>query len=286
MEQKMIETLAGMGVANRNELFNKPSDANIEYEDVKFNTTDNVELSGWLMNENSDKIVIFNHFGGGANRSGLKMTEMTKSDYAKDIDYIKKYKQVVDAGYGILAYDFRNCGESGEGKDIYTGMDEKHDVIAAVQFVTDKYPNAEIYLYSECFGAQNTIKAYGEEKGLLQFENIKGIYLNQPIRRDIVFKAMGIDEAGINAIDEFHTARGGLSFRDDFSGLSAKINVPVMIMQNENDPFYIESEWINIIKDNTDAEMYLYNGEKSRLAGYQVLSDDATPLINFLNSLK
>ena len=44
-------------------VFDDPKNYDLEYEDVTFEATDGVTLSGWLIKGDSDKVIIQSHFG-------------------------------------------------------------------------------------------------------------------------------------------------------------------------------------------------------------------------------
>lgn len=51
-------------------VFDDPADYDLDYEDVTFYAEDNVQLSGWLIKGNTDKVIIQSHFGVQCSRSG------------------------------------------------------------------------------------------------------------------------------------------------------------------------------------------------------------------------
>ncbi|MEO7357003.1 MAG: hypothetical protein ABIY50_05760 [Ignavibacteria bacterium] len=68
----------------------------MNFENVTFKTSDNINLKGWFSKgSDSSKTIILLH-GYKANRTEL----------------IPKAKIFKDAGYNILLYDARGCGES------------------------------------------------------------------------------------------------------------------------------------------------------------------------------
>ena len=51
-------------------VFNSPDDFGLDYEDVTFQTSDGVSLSGWLIKGGRDKVIIQSHFGVQCSRAG------------------------------------------------------------------------------------------------------------------------------------------------------------------------------------------------------------------------
>ena len=74
------------------------------------------------------------------------------------------YKHLVDAGYSVFTYDLRNHGGSAvvEGGKLGLTNTEYQDVIGAVRYVKDHYPEKKHYLYSQCYGTVSTMRAMEE----------------------------------------------------------------------------------------------------------------------------
>jgi len=105
--------------ANRVEI-KFPDTLNLAHEDVQFKTSDNLTIKGWFFPANSNKSIILLH-GWKANR----------------FEPLPRVKFLHDAGYNVLVYDARACGES-EGDLISLGYYEAEDLIAAVKFLKEK----------------------------------------------------------------------------------------------------------------------------------------------------
>ena len=94
-----------------------------EYRNISFKSTDpSIILKGWLFQtKGSDRTVILVHsYGNNRLQFGLKT-----------VDMIKDFQ---DKGYSVFTFDLRNSGESG-GKDTSLGLNEKEDVLAAINYV-------------------------------------------------------------------------------------------------------------------------------------------------------
>jgi alpha-beta hydrolase superfamily lysophospholipase len=105
--------------ANRVEI-KFPDTLNLAHENVQFKTTDNLTIKGWLFPANSNKSIILLH-GWKANR----------------FEPLPRVKFLHEAGYNVLVYDARACGES-EGDLISLGYYEAEDLVAAVKFLKEK----------------------------------------------------------------------------------------------------------------------------------------------------
>ena len=90
-----------------------PADYGYEYKDVEFPASDGLTFSGWLLNEQADKVIIMTHFGYRANRFGYQTEHQgLVRPYDKEIEFVKVAGRLIDAGYAVLMYDLRNHGLS------------------------------------------------------------------------------------------------------------------------------------------------------------------------------
>ncbi|NLD49959.1 MAG: alpha/beta fold hydrolase [Clostridiaceae bacterium] len=120
-----------------------------EYENISFKDKNNsLTLKGWLFTvKGSNKTVILAH-GYGQNR--LQFGEET-------IDLIKG---LLNAGYNVLTFDFRNNGES-EGNLTTVGILEKDDLLGAVEFIKQR-GSSTIVLMGFSMGASTALVAAQE----------------------------------------------------------------------------------------------------------------------------
>ncbi len=99
-----------------------PDSLSITRKDIQFKTSDSLTIKGWYFTApqnqvNSDKAVILCH-GWTANR----------------YETLPRVKFLVEAGYNVLTYDARACGES-EGDLISLGYYEANDLVAAIDYL-------------------------------------------------------------------------------------------------------------------------------------------------------
>ena len=143
---------------DRNPVTRTPQELGLEFEDVSFTSSDGVALKAWsIPSGESDKIVIFNHFMLG-NRAGA----VPNRDWGNvAVDFMPLYKHLVEAGYSVFTYDLRNHGESAVFQDGKLGLTntEYQDVLGAVRYVKEHYPDKKYYLYSQCYGTVSTMRA-------------------------------------------------------------------------------------------------------------------------------
>ncbi len=99
---------------------NFPDTLSLVHNDVEFKTADGINIKGWYFpadSLNSDKAIILCH-GWTANR----------------YETLPRVKFLIEAGYNVLTYDARGCGES-EGDLISLGYYEANDLLAAIDYV-------------------------------------------------------------------------------------------------------------------------------------------------------
>ena len=119
-----------------------PSQLDLFFEDISFQSDDGNDLSGWYMPaEKSDKAVIFVHGHGADRREGMRW-----------------FKAVHQAGFNILAFDLRNQGNSTKSFSTM-GYFEKQDVIGALDYLQQQKQIQRIGIFGTSMGAATSIMA-------------------------------------------------------------------------------------------------------------------------------
>lgn len=72
-----------------------------------------------------------------------------------------------DAGFAVLRFNFRGTGRSQGEHD--SGRGEQDDLRAAIKFVEEKYPNAEIWLAGFSFGSAVMLRAVSRDDRVRAF---------------------------------------------------------------------------------------------------------------------
>ncbi|KAF0110189.1 MAG: hypothetical protein FD147_1810 [Chloroflexi bacterium] len=99
----------------------KPSDFGLDFEEVRFNSTDGIPLYGWWMPTiGSRRTVIFLHGFAGS--------------MVPDLKYVLSFH---NAGYNVLMFDFRAHGRS-QGTHSSLGALEVRDALGAIAFAKTK----------------------------------------------------------------------------------------------------------------------------------------------------
>ena len=110
-----------------------PSDYDIEFEDVKFSSQDQVLLSGWFVKGNTERVILFCH--GNFGNISLRM------------DIIQ---ELYSLGYNLFIFDYRGFGKS-NGIPSEEGL--YNDVIGAYNYLKGRgYKNSDIIIFGRSLG--------------------------------------------------------------------------------------------------------------------------------------
>lgn len=271
-------------------VFENPEQYGLDYEDVTFDTKDGVTLSGWIVKGGTDKVIIQSHFGVQCSRSGFTIKGkgmMEKMLWDKDIHFLNQAKYLVDAGYTVLMYDLRNHGESGSAEEewITWGLEERRDVIAAVEFMSNHevYKDANIGLLSICMGAASTTFAYGMEEDLQANTNIKSMIAVQPLTYDFFLQNLGLPKFVTNAGSKYSKKKRDVDLTgDSFLPYTKDIKVPTMVIQNKNDNMTDLGMVDQYYQSLTCEKKYLsLDLEKKRAAAYDWLGKNPDEILDW-----
>lgn len=278
-------------------LFDNPDNYYLDYENVNFKAQDGVELSGWLIKGDTDKVIIQSHFGVQCCRSGYtpEGKGMMKG-YDKDINFLRQAKYLNDAGYTVLMYDFRNHGESAKGTLPYVswGEEEAKDVVAAVNYIAThpNYIKANIGLLSICMGQGSSVAAFGMDDGLKHYPNLRTMISVQPMDYGCFVNAMGLPKFMINSTDKAIQKRTGKDFNaTTWRPYVKDVSVPTLVIQNKNDGFLDEQFVQDFYNDlNVEKELMWLEIEKkkggataNRFAAYDWLGENPTPILGWFD---
>ncbi|MEK6828366.1 MAG: alpha/beta hydrolase [Nanoarchaeota archaeon] len=116
---KEIITVTIFGVSPQKRIGNSlPTDYGLEYENVSFKSTDNINLKGWLIKAEKPKGTIILAHGYDASKERL----------LNHTSYLNKN------GYNTFLFDFRGFGES-DGNYTTLGYYERFDILGAINYL-------------------------------------------------------------------------------------------------------------------------------------------------------
>ncbi len=271
-------------------VFETPNKYGLAYEDVTFKASDGVTLSGWLVKGGTDKVIIQSHFGVQCSRCGFtqKGKGMMKNVlWTSDIHFLEQAKYLAKAGYSVLMYDMRNHGNSEKTGYVSWGLKERKDVVAAIKFIAehDDYQNANIGLLSICMGQGASTFAFGMEPEMKNFEHLKTMISVQPLTYDYFVQAMGLPQYLINAGNDYNKRKRNTDLTgDSFLPYVKDINVPTLVIQNQNDPMTSIDMVKQYYNDLTvEKKMLWLDLEKKRGAAYVWLGTNPKPIVGWFD---
>lgn len=278
---------------NRQPLVKNPSDYGMRYSNIEFYSPDSILLKGWLIHGNSDKLILFTH-PMNFTRYGYSIKHQKPFKITKvEVEFLNVVKQLNNAGYTVLMFDFRNHGESDSGKNGITGIgiNEWQDVVGAMQFIhnNDSLKSMQKAIVANCMGANSAIIALNKAKD--EMANVKSIIAIQPISLDVFVENFLKNDYRymfwlIPGIQKKCLKKGGYKFEEMTPTPYIKdIPVPVLFVQTEND------DWtdINQIKDFYEMapepkELFWIKGKNlERFDGYNYFGQNPELMLKFLN---
>lgn len=279
-------------------VFDSPENYGLDFEDVTFKAEDGVELSGWLIKGDKDKVVIQSHFGVQCSRSGYtpEGRGMFKF-YGEDIKFLRQAKYLNEAGYTVLMYDFRNHGNSASGSLPYVswGQEEAKDVVAAVNFISNhtEYKSASIGLLSICMGQGASVYAFGMDNGLKNCPNLKTMISIQPMDYTCFVNAMGLPKFLVSSTDKAIKKQTGRDFNEtSWRPFVKDVSVPTLVIQNKNDGYLDENFVDGVYSDLTVEKEMLWldipklkgGANPNRAAAYQWVGENPEPIVSWFNN--
>lgn len=285
---KMISNM--MVAPGKSPVYETPSKYGLDYEDITFTAKDGVKLSGWLIKGGTDKVIVQSHFGVQCSRCGFTQEGkgmMKNVLWTSDIHFLDQAKYLVDAGYSVLMYDMRNHGDSEKNGWVSWGVEERKDILAAVQYVADhpQYKDASIGLLSICMGQGASTFAFGMEPEMRNVKNLKTMISVQPLTYDYFVEAMGLPKFLVNAGNKYNKEKRNVDLTGDaFLPYVKDINVPTLVIQNSNDPMTNMGMVQQYYDDlRVEKEMLKVDLEKKRGAAYAWLGKNPEPILNWFS---
>lgn len=123
-----------------------PFEVNVDHESVSFRTEDDVTIRGWWFARSESRHVIIGLTGHRGDKS----------------DLLGIGSGLWRAGYNVLLFDYRGCGESDHGPQSLAHH-EMRDARAAVRYVRDRMPDAQVGVIGYSMGAAIAIRLAAEE---------------------------------------------------------------------------------------------------------------------------
>lgn len=279
---------------NRQPVIKTPADYGLEYESIEFKTPDNINISGWLVHNNKNKLAImvppmnFTKYGYSIEHQGLfKITDI-------EVEFIKTLKNLYKEGYTVLTFDLRNHGESEDhpGNLFALGNYEFNDVIGALNFINSRedLDSMDKSFISFCTGANATFLAMKNRPAL--FADVDSIVAVQPISMEVFVTNFMDDKYKpfkwlIPSIEEDIKKSTDYSFYD----LSPEryvdgIIVPTLFVQAKEDRWtdYRFVEKLYNLTPYDKKKLLILKGDMHRFDTYNYFGHTPEPMLDFLNN--
>jgi len=277
----------------RRPIIKKPSDYGMEYQNIDFKSKDGTNLKAWYIQGLSDKLIImthpmpFNRYGFHTKGQGLfKISDV-------EVELLKTVKQLNQAGYGVIIFDFRNHGESDKANDGVCGIGyyEWQDVVGVMNYIatSSKLKDKKVGFVSHCMGANSTLIAIGKDPAL--FKDVKAVVAIQPVSMKIFVPHYLNDKIPIfknktsNINKKIHEIAGfGLEEMSPAQYIK-EIKIPILYVQVKNDAWTDPSD-VQGFYDNTTApkDIFWIDGPLERFDGYNYFGENPERMLDFLST--
>ena len=297
-EQRTILSAVAQGYTSipvdRAPILETPENYGLDYQDVKFQTEDGIELAGWFIpSVDSDKLIICNH-PATLNRYGFPGHQKPWSDFQDiEVKFGNVYKALHDAGYNVLAYDLRNHGDSSATETRVWGQgfgDEYKDVIAAFDYVNsqDALKDMKLGLFNPCAGGNAALHAMTERPEY--FEDVKAFVCAQPASINIMSKVALTGMSLGDFMDEFDEEikkNIGISINDMTPHKHVQnLKVPTYIVQNKDDVWTIPDDvqkTFDLIPIEEKKLFWIEEGNPKRFIGYNYFGEHPDSMIEWFD---
>lgn len=278
----------------RTPILRRPDEYGMAYDDVFFPSLDGTILDGWFIPADSTKLVICNH-PMPCNRYGYPgHIEPYRQFGGFEVDFVKDYKHLHNAGYNVLAYDLRNHGRSaaGSGGIVGIGLLEYRDVVGALRYVQSRpdLSRMKVGLLSRCLGANSTIVAMSRYPE--QFTNVQALVALQPVSARPIVETMAKD----NGFDVWDAAQHfdqrifeltGFHM-DELSPIdyAKDVWIPTLVAQVRRDSM-TRPEDVQAIYDNLgseEKELFWIEGTTRRFDGYNYFGQHPERMLAWFNA--
>ena len=188
----------------RQTLLKTPVAYGLECQNIEFTTSDGLKLKGWWIPNLSKSTIVVIH-GYGANRAGWKGIDTKGQE--KYIDWMAGAVPLFRAGYSLLLFDLRACGES-EGEMATIGYHEQKDVEAAIEWLlennhkTGDAPTEHIGLLGFSMGGNVALRGGRIVKKLIeegQIESAAVVAVGPTIYSTMIDKSLNYWSGGLPA---------------------------------------------------------------------------------------
>lgn len=218
-----------MPPAPRVHVVGSPADVGLRYEDVSFAPPDRpITLRAWWLPADPMKAaILLVHGGGDDNRT------------QPHADGLRLARDLVASGYGVLAIDLRNYGESdGTPEGITFGEEESNDLIGAMNFLAARQPGLRFGALGMSMGGETSLYAAARDPRLEAVVTEGTFAEARTIAMSFAHASTGLPFAILGpflwSAEHLHGIPLGRGRAVDVAGRIAPR--PVLLIHNEGDP--------------------------------------------------
>jgi alpha-beta hydrolase superfamily lysophospholipase len=294
----IMNKLVGMFTnVQRSPILRRPDEYGLEYEDIFFPSLDGTVLEGWFLSAKgkSKGVVICNHFSPGNRYGYAGHLKGWRNAGGFEVNFLPKYKALVDAGYAVVAYDFRNHGLSSPAQSgaYNPHFFEYRDVIGSLQYVRNRedLKDLNIHLHSVCLGGNSTLVAMRKHPEV--FEGIKSMILIQPLSGDALVKTLSknlrLGTQGEKAFEKAYREKAGFRVADSSPIEDAEyVKIPTYMLQVKDDKMTYPKD-VQTIFDTLpvkDKKIFWVEGTTWRFKGYTYFSEHPETMVEWYDAHK
>ncbi len=271
-----------------------PAAYGLSFQGITFEAADNVNIKGWLIPADSNKLVVMTHVGGLTKYGSTVPFKSISKLFNEEIEFLKVATHLHNDGYGILMFDFRNHGESDpspNGGRAGIGLEEYQDVSAAMDYIQSRsdLKDKDVGFVSFCMGANSTIVAMS--RNAEKFRKVKCMVAVQPISMEVFVRTyLKRRFTSVGGILLFPLVKGFVNLQSKYplsemspAGYVKDLKVPTLFVQVRKDPWTELSDITSFYENTpTEKEFFWLEGLTHRFQGYQYFGDNPQKMLEWL----
>lgn len=281
---------------NRQPSPKNPSDYGMDFENIEYETSDAVNIKGWLIPGTKNKLIIITHVGGLTKYGSTTHYKNLTKLYNKEIQFLKTAQHLHQEGYWVIMFDFRNHGESGADPNkgmSGVGLEEYKDVVATMHFIESRkdLKDMDIGFMSFCMGANSTIIAMSREPEV--FFKVKCLFAVQPISMEVfirTYSSVLLTKFGskllMPMVKKFIVCRGAHPIEEmSPKKYTGDLKIPTIYVQARNDPWTNPGD-IQSFFDNTPdnpREFFWIENTSHRFDSYKYFEDNPEKMLEWFH---